>query len=198
LWWSDFVQKAFILLTNFILHKTMKFSGSILLIICFCIAIAGCKTEKKQVESTPLLAEQIMGTSGHFRGHSIGDVLDTVVLSEREFLFKRTRDELNYSIPFSPTDSAHFDIAYVFDQFGLFEIQVDIYPATNQETTQFYADFKKIFESRYGQSIEKTGSAFWDVKEAERQIEITLRDESIDYEKPFLSINILEPQSNHY
>jgi hypothetical protein len=176
----------------------MKFSSSILLMFILFIHLAGCKTEKKQADSTPLLAEQIMGNSGHFRGHSIGDILDSVVLSEREFLFKRTRDELNYSIPFSPTDSAHFDVAYVFDQFGLFEIQVDIYPTTDKETARFFNDFKTIFQAKYGQAIEKAGSAFWNVKDGERKIEITLRDESIDYEKPFLSINILEPQSHKY
>ncbi len=176
----------------------MKFLPGFLLFSLTFIGLFSCNTEKEQ-ELTPVsIAGQIMGDSGEFRGHKMGDALDSIAGREREFLFKRTRDELNYSIPFSQTDSAHFDIIYVFDQFGLFEIQVDIYASTLDETTELYNDFRKILMDRYGTPIEKPESAFWKATSGEHNIEITLRDESIDYDKPFLSLNILEPFSNNY
>lgn len=162
------------------------------------ILLQSCNTEKAQEPSPVSVAEQIMGKDGEFRGHKMGDALDSIAGREREFLFKRTRDELNYSIPFSQTDSAHFDVIYVFDQFGLFEIQVDIYASTLEETTELFKDFRKILVDRYGAPIEKPESAFWKATSGEHNIEITLRDESIDYDKPFLSLNILEPYSNNF
>jgi hypothetical protein len=166
--------------------------------VMLCFFNTSCSTSNVEEVKEPLLAEIIIGADGHFRGRSIGDALDAAVTTDREFLFKRTRDELNYSIPFSPTDSAHYDVAYVFDQFGLFEIQVDVYSNTDKETKLLYTQFKSLLIDRYGSPIEKEGSAFWSRKEGEKHLEITLRDESEDYGKPFLSLNILEPQSHNF
>lgn len=176
----------------------MKFLSSFLLFALTLIGLYGCNTEKKQEELPVSVAAQIIGNGGEFRGHKMGDALDSIAGREREFLFKRTRDELNYSIPFSQTDSAHFDVIYVFDQFGLFEVQVDIYASTFEETTELFKDFREILVGRYGAPIEKPKSAFWKATSGEHNIEITLRDESVDYDKPFLSLNILEPYSNNF
>jgi hypothetical protein len=176
----------------------MRFLAGCFLLVFVLIGLASCSSEKEQEEATPSLAAQILGNEGEFCGHKMGDSMDSVAGRDREFLFKRTRDELNYSIPFSQTDSAYFDIIYVFDQFGLFEIQVDIYASTDEETTELFSEFRELLVARYGSPIEKPESAFWKTKTGDHNIEITLRDESIDYDKPFLSLNILEPYSNNY
>jgi len=191
-------QSPFLHLTSHFLSTEMKFLPGILLFAIVLFGLYSCDTEKEQSETPVSLAAQIMGSEGEFRGHRMGDALDSIAGREREFLFRRTLDELNYSIPFSHTDSAHFDVIYVFDQFGLFEIQVDIYASSAKETKQLYKDFREILISRYGSPIEKPESAFWKAKTGDHNIEITLRDESADYDKPFLSLNILEPYSHNF
>lgn len=176
----------------------MRFLSGCFLFVFVLNGLVSCSSEKVQEETTPSLAAQIIGSEGEFRGNKMGDALDSVAGRDREFLFKRTRDELNYSIPFSQTDSAHFDVIYVFDQFGLFEIQVDIYASTDKETTELFSEFRELLVTRYGAPIEKPESAFWKAKTGEHNIEITLRDESADYDKPFLSLNILEPYSHNF
>jgi len=191
-------QSPFLHLTSHFLSIEMKFLPGVFLFVIALFGLYSCHTEKEQVDAPVLLAAQIIGSEGEFRGHRMGDALDSIAGREREFLFRRTLDELNYSIPFSQTDSAHFDVIYVFDQFGLFEIQVDIYASSTKETKQLYKEFREILISRYGSPIEKSESAFWKAKTGEHNIEITLRDESADYEKPFLSLNILEPYSHNF
>lgn len=156
-----------------------------------------CSPEQKQEKErtrAEIRTDEIFGESGHFRGHAIGDLLEDVVKADRDFLFKRQFDELNYSIPFSPTDSAHFDVAYVFGQKHLYEIQVDVLVNSKEEVDNLFGAFKKKLVARYGEPSEKPHYAFWEVEEDGRQLEVTLRDESAVYNRPFLSLNIIEPQ----
>jgi hypothetical protein len=176
----------------------MRFLAGCFLLVFVLIGLASCSSEKEHEETTPSLAAQILGNEGEFRGHKMGDAMDSVASRDREFLFKRTRDELNYSIPFSQTDSTHFDVIYVFDQFGLFEIQVDIYASNDKEIKDLFKEFRELLVAKYGAPIEKPESAFWKAKTGDHNIEITLRDESADYNKPFLSLNILEPYSHNF
>lgn len=156
-----------------------------------------CSPEQKQEKErtrAEIRTDEIFGESGHFRGHSIGDLIGEVLKTDRDFLFKKQFDELNYSIPFSPTDSAHYDVAYVFDQKHLFEIQVDVLVNSQEEVDDLFEAFKKKLVARYGEPSEKQNYAFWEVQDDGRQLEVTLRDESAEYERPFLSLNIIEPQ----
>jgi hypothetical protein len=185
-------------LTSHFLQYQMRFLAGCFLLVFALTGLSSCKSDKEQEETTPSLAAQILGNEGEFRGNKMGDTMDSVARHDSEFLFKRTRDELNYSIPFSQTDSAHFDVIYVFDRFGLFEIQVDIYTSNNKENKELFKEFREFLVNRYGAPIEKPESAFWKAKTGDHNIEITLRDESADYDKPFLSLNILEPYSHNY
>lgn len=172
------------------------------IITIFIVVLLGnssisCSPEKKQEKErtrAEIRTDEIFGEGGHFRGNTIGQHIQEVVKADRDFLFKKQEDELNYSIPFSPTDSAHFDVAYFFNQKHLYEIQVDVLINSDQEVKKLFGAFKEKLINRHGNPSEKTDYAYWEVKENGHQLEITLRNESAEYNRPFLSLHIIEPQ----
>lgn len=150
--------------------------------------------DEPELTESQLLTQKIFGNSGHFRDNSIGDHINEVVKNDRGFLFKQQPDELNYSIPFSATDSAFIDVAYVFDNEHLFEIQADVLPNSEKEVYLLFESFQERLSSRYGTPSEKPTYSYWEASENGRPLEITLRDVSAEYGRPFLSLNIIEPQ----
>lgn len=163
------------------------------LIVLTCV-LSACASPEAEPPREKTRAEKIVGDTGHFRGVSLGMSIDSVVVVDREYLFKRQLDELNYSIPFSHTDSSFFDVSYVFDQKGLFEIQVDVFLLSEKETGQLFDGFKSLLSSRYGEPSEKPNYAYWSTRNSGKDIEITLRDVSDEYDRPMISLNIIEPQ----
>lgn len=163
------------------------------LIVLMCI-VGACKSPEEEPVREKNRAEKIIGEPGHFRGVSIGMHMDSVVTIDRDFLFKRKLDELNYSIPFSQTDSSYFDVSYAFNKKQLFEIQVDLFLLNEHEKEQLFQQFNALLSSRFGTPSEKAKYAFWSVRESGRELEITLRDVSAEYERPMISLNIIEPQ----
>lgn len=178
--------------TRYILHRFF----TIFTVVFIASTIAACQSEPPppQLTEAEKQAEVILGDSGVFRGHHIGDMIDDVVKNDREYLFKRTFDELNYSIPFSVSDSTHFDVAYVFDQKALFEIQVDVLLSSPESVEGLFSAMRAELSERFGEPSQKQNYAFWEVKSDGRDLEITLRDVSAEYDRPFLSLNIIEPQ----
>lgn len=157
--------------------------------------LSGCRSDKlPEPSQAELLTQKIFGKEGHFRGNQIGDPLEEVLEIDRDYLFKRRNDELNYSVPLAVNDSAHYDIAYVFDHNKLFEIQVDVLLNSEKKTEQLFEAFVSHMKEKYGDPSEKPDYAFWDITDQGRRLEITLRDVSREYERPFLSLNIIEPE----
>lgn len=168
-------------------------------IIFVAVLTIACESnDEPELTESQLLTQKIFGDSGHFRGNSIGDNLSDVRKNDRGFLFKQQPDELNYSIPFSSLDSALIDIAYVFDDEQLFEIQADVLPNSEKEVSLLFESFQERLSFRYGSPSEKPNYSFWEASENGRQLEITLRDVSGEYDRPFLSLNIIEPHRTNY
>ena len=181
-----------VVLTRYILHRFF----TILTVIFVASTISACQSDPPPPKLTEAekQAETILGDSGTFRGHQIGDGIDDMVKIDREYLFKRTFDELNYSIPFSVSDSSYFDVAYVYDQKKLFEIQVDVLLNSEDAVDELFAALRDKLATRYGEPSKNPNYAFWEVQSDGRDLEITLRDVSAEYNRPFLSLNIIEPQ----
>ncbi len=170
-----------------------RLKNNFILIVLICF-LGACTSPKEEPPREKTRAEKIVGETGHFRGVSIGMRMDSVAVIDRDFLFKRQLDELNYSIPFSQTDSSYFDVSYVFEKKQLFEIQVDLYLLNEQETEQLFQQFNSLLSSRYQTPSTKPDYAYWSVRESGRELEITLRDVSTEYERPMITLNIIEPQ----
>lgn len=168
------------------------------LLMLFLLAFGltlGCRTESPPPEKpVQTVAHRILGQHGHFRGHKLGTLIDSVVVKDRDFLFRRTFDELYFSIPFSPTDSTYFDVTYAFSKKRLYEIQVDIFPGDEEQLTEFHNELKQLLSERYNKEAVREGYVFWTDRFRGREIEITLRDVSTEHGRSRLSLNIIEPQ----
>lgn len=138
------------------------------------------------------MTQYILGDSGVFRGHQLGDLLNEMAEQDRDYLFARNTDELRYSIPFSTSDSAHFDVLYAFRKNHLYEIQVDI--LLNSAVDSLFMEMKRSLTRRYGTPHERGEYAFWETTQRGRDVEFSLRDESEMRGRPYLSYNIFEPQ----
>lgn len=165
-----------------------------LLIFAFGITL-GCRTETEPLQSeSGKVAEHVLGFGGHFRGHKLGAPIDSVLLNDRDFLFRRTFGELFYSIPFSPSDSAYFDVTYAFSNKRLYEIQVDIFSGDDELSGELFEELSKRFSERHTIQAMREEYAFWTDQFRGREIEITLRNVSAEHHRPRLSLNIIEPQ----
>src|SRR5690606_32244431 len=159
------------------------------------VTVASCQTtDVPKPSKSEVLTDHIFGNSGHFRGNSIGDPLDEVVSRDNEYMFKRNQSQLQYSIPFSSSDSAHFDVAYFFENNKLSEIQVEVLLNTEKETIKLFESFHSRLSERYGAPTAQSSFAFWEVRDHGQVLEITLRDESAEFRRPKLSLNIIEQQ----
>lgn len=138
------------------------------------------------------MTQSILGDSGTFRGHQLGDQLSEMIEKDRDYLFARNTDELQYSIPFSTSDSSYFDVLYAFRNKRLYEIQVDIWPNTSPDS--LFREIKNTLSKRYGPPHERSEYAFWETTQHSRAVEVSLRDESAMHGRPCLSLNIFEPQ----
>ncbi len=187
------------------LHRFSNFSHflvfTMILRPAFCIIslllmvfLSGCGTDKLPSPSQPeLLTAKIFGDNGHFRSNKIGNSLEEVVEHDRDFLFKRRSEELGYSIPLAANDSAHYDVSYYFKRNRLVEIQVDVLLGTEKKTEKLLGAFVGHLREKYGDPSEKTGYAYWEITNQQQRLEITLRDVSREHNRPFLSLNFVEP-----
>lgn len=170
-----------------------------LLIICAAITLTCCDQSAKDGSAMSSDTAIVLGTSGIFRGHELGDSLQKVMLTDRDFLFKRSVDELDYSIPFSLTDSAYMDVACLFEKRMLQEIQVVIYPLTEKDANEWFAKLRAELDSRHGASRSKDNYAYWSLPRVGRhETEIILENQTKLQKRPYLSLNFSQPYSfNH-
>ncbi len=168
-------------------HFLFIISCTLLLVAC-----AGEDNTEEQYFNTIIKTEQ-----GHFRGVEIGDSLATVKAVDPDYLVFESEEELEYQIPLVEEDSSFFDINYSFDEFGLFEIQVDIYLSNPDETTLMFERFKTYFNKKYGESMMSAGYTTWLTQSAQKNnVEVSLIDESTDFGYNLLSITFFEQFSD--
>lgn len=167
------------------------------LLVLFFLLLLSCsgETETRTAEA-PMVhhpALTMLGKAGHFRTHTIGDGYRKVLERDRDFLFRRNHDELMYSIPFSSTDSAYFDVRYFFTHHELTEIMVDVYLNSDEEATEWFVELKQELQKRLGEPVSRDRFAFWEWTENRRNIEATLELRSRECGRPCLWLFIDQP-----
>lgn len=165
---------------------------------CFLAgSIAACGPGQESPEELTLAetrAVRILGDSALFRGHPMGAHIDTMVRVDRDYLFKRNLDALEYSIPFSRTDSAHFDVAYGFSDKRLYDIHVDVFLNSSAQKDSLFSALRTTLAKRHGAPAELSGYAHWEFEQAGHDIEVFLRDASDEHNRPLLTLHFTEPQ----
>ncbi len=129
------------------------------------------------------------------RGSQIGDQSDQVKSRETFDLVSYNDGILSY------TGSVEYDkrtvdvgLIYTFDDFGLYEVQFDIFPGNNSDKERIMMALKGKLTMMYGRPSGVAGGLrFTTFSPSNNTMEITLLDESEDYGEPYVSLNFIEP-----
>lgn len=193
MWWWFEAHNRFAIFSGTSTQQILSRYSALFLILVTTLFVAACQQPETKVPSPAETQSQyILGDSGIFRGHQMGNHLANMAVQDRNYLFARNTDELRYSIPFSTADSSYFDVLYAFKNEKLYEIQVDILLGTSADS--LFAELKKTLTTRHGKPHERGDYAYWEISQNSQKVELSLRDESEMRGRPYLSLNFFEPQ----
>lgn len=158
--------------------------------IAVLLSLAGCTTEPSGTT-----AEQILRSAegGDFRGVSIGDDRNEVRNAENATSVYSMPDELVYRIDPGGKDSTWYEISYNFNQAGLYDINLEIYPKSDSGISQLKNDFISYYLNKYGDCKYYNGYCQWRaMTENGHIVSITLTDTISDQPRPCLKVNFNE------
>lgn len=162
-----------------------------LLVPLWLVVFISCGDDHPEKEG----ADKILKTSqgGDFRGVRIGDRPEDVLkLEDAESVYSMP-DELVYRIPPDSKDSTWYEISYNFDDDGLYDIQLDIYPKSDSGVESLKRDFIQYYISKYGDCRHSEGYCEWrSMTDNGRIVSITLADTVLQKERPCLQVNFNE------
>jgi|SRR5690554_987979 len=174
--------------------RILKLLSLLFLISCvFACASEQPKQEDGQiVEFDSIFRED---TTGLIRGSAMGDLPEDIVNSEHAEPVINSDTLVEYEYAFHlKTGNADARLYYTFDEFGLFEVQIDLYPETEDAAKALKLEIEKELTAKYGDSKELGSLKRWTTfSRSNSLVEITLSNESADFGKPFISLNYLEP-----
>ncbi len=156
---------------------------------------AGCADPAREDASGFAAVILAPGEGASIRGTQLGDALEAVRKRET---FVLTEEGLTHLIYESEVDinerPAEVSVYYNFDEFGLFEIQIDIFPEERADAVLAFDRLKTLLTSLYGAPRKALGGLrFTSYSPSNNVVEITLTDESAEAGVPFVSLNYLEP-----
>ncbi len=146
-------------------------------------------------EKTP--AEKILRHSegGDFRGVNIGDDRESVSQFENGNSVYSMPDELVYRIEGEGAESTWYEISYNFNQQGLYDINMDIYPKNDSGLSELKNEFVEYYITKYGECKYYNGYCQWRAMTSNGHIvSITLTDSISESPRPRLKVNFNESQ----
>lgn len=159
--------------------------------------LAGCEQPPPAAEEEPPFARVLLnpGDAAAIRGSQPGDTPDEVRDRETFTLREGSDTLLVYTGQLEFGDSpVSVTVFYNFDEFGLFEFQFDLRPASRPEASALFEELKIFLTALYGDPEPMgTGLRFTSFSPSNNVVEITLSDESAETGTPFVSLNFLEP-----
>lgn len=134
-------------------------------------------------------------STGIFHGHQVGDTAQAIRNKELATPIVDTDSLLRYHYTYIlEGDTVETNIIYTIDSYGLFEIQIDMYPSTAIGVEVLMDKIPEILNEKYGDSQQIGTLKRWTTNSPSNNlIEITLSNESEDRGEPFVSLNYLEP-----
>lgn len=130
------------------------------------------------------------------RGFQMGDTPEEVKLSEDFDVDFESDSLLVYEgvVPYDGRD-VNVTVYYSFDDFGLFEIQFDIYPRSMDDASSVFLALKGKLTLIYGRPLSLKAGNGWrfnTFSPSNSIIDIVLTDESKESGTPFISLNFME------
>lgn len=168
--------------------RVMKRPHYILLLLSlFC-----CNHAEKESPAEKILRHS---AGGDFRGVNIGDNREDVIKFENGATVYNMPDELVYRIGDDNKDSTWYEISYNFNQQGLYDISMDIFPKTENGLSEIRNEFIEYYINKYGDCKYKDGYCQWrTMTENGHIVSITLTDTITESPRPCLRVNFNESQ----
>lgn len=138
---------------------------------------------------------QILKTNeaGDFRGINIGDKYSSVLEHEGEHTVYTMPDELAYRIPLGQKDSTFYEITYNFNEQGLYDIAMVIFPSGQPEINKLVDDFTAYYITKYGQPLNSPHAAEWRIMTGNGRIVKVIIADSLQKEgRPYMKVNFNE------
>lgn len=176
--------------------RILKVFSFPLVVLASALIVSSCGETSTQTPAREGLTD-IFGndSTALFRGHQMGDLAQQVKEAEpgAPRIFLDTLVEYDYTYIFNQ-DTTVVDIIYTIDSYGLFEIQVDMYPQSPEGAKRLMDQIPEKLSGNYGEPRPIGIVQRWTTNSRSNNlVEITLSNESEDAGKPFISLNYLEP-----
>lgn len=167
-------------------------------LLVFLIALVSCQNDAPPVQQVETVGiDAIFGTDEDalFRGSDISDPPNEIRTQEKAEPTVDSDSLIEYDYTYQLKSGAtEMHLFYTFDEFGLFEIQVDLYPEDEEKAKTLIPLIEKQLTTRFGEPKQMGLSKRWTTFSVSNNIiEITLSNESLDAENAFISLNYLEP-----
>ncbi|NEN25272.1 hypothetical protein G3O08_17380 [Cryomorpha ignava] len=167
-------------------------------LLVFVFALISCQSEPQPEQKIEMVGvEAIFGTEkgALFRGSNISDQPKQIRTREKAIPTIDSDSLIEYDYTYQlKSGYTEMHVFYTFDEFGLFEIQVDFYPESDEKAKDLLPKLEEQLTSRFGEPKENGLSKRWTTFSVSNNIiEITLSNESLDAENAFISLNYLEP-----
>jgi len=144
-------------------------------------------------------ARKILKSSkgGDFRGVNIGDKPSDVVGSEEVNSVYSMPDEIVYRIESEGEDSTWYEISYNFNEAGLYNIQLEVFPKNETHLLLYKKDFIRYYKEKYGDCAYLNGYCEWRaLTNNGNSVNITLTDSILVKSRPCIKITFNESDGN--
>jgi len=111
------------------------------------VVFSACQSAQAPVNAETILMPE---RGGDFRGIRIGDKPKSIKRNEAATSVYSMPDELIYRFEPNEIDSSWYEISYSFNDAGLNNIHLDVYPATDELKHHLTQDFANYYNQRYG------------------------------------------------
>ena len=155
------------------------------------MCLLGCDTEPPKGNAAERILKSANG--GDFRGVNIGDEAKDVKMKEDAVSVYSMPDELVYRISPDHEDSTWYEISYNFNDAGLYDISLDVYPKDTNEVMVLRSTFITHYVEKYGECKFYNGYCQWRaMTENGHIVSITLADSLLQSPRPRLRVNFNE------
>lgn len=158
---------------------------------CFLMFLLSCNNP----EVAGNRAERILKatSAGDFRGINIGDKHNEVQMKEDANSVYSMPDELVYRISPDDKDSTWYEISYNFNENGLYDISLDVYPKDTTDVRELKNNFIAHYLKKYGDCKFYNGYCQWRaITNNGHIVTITLADSLLQSPRPRLRVNFNE------
>jgi hypothetical protein len=165
----------------------------VLVVLSVSAVLPSCEDQNSQEVNAELILKNAQ--EGDFRGVNIGDKPEDVRSTEDAETVYSMPDELVYRIPPNSKDSTWYEISYNFNQQGLYDINLEIYPKDERGMDALKKNFVDHYIEKYGECTMQNGYCSWRaMTENGHIVSITLTDSLPNDTRPRIKINFNETQ----